>query len=196
MSDTPPQSVHPLTRAAWRAWLAQHHADATGVWLITYKKATGKPRVAYDEAVEEALCFGWIDSIGRRIDDERYQVRFTPRRKGSVWSAVNIAAVARLTEQGLMHPAGQHAFDTRRPDRVAVYSYEQPADAQLDEAQLALFRADDQAWAWFGAQPPSYRRAAVHWVVSAKRAETRERRLQQLIDDSAHQRRVPPLVRR
>jgi uncharacterized protein YdeI (YjbR/CyaY-like superfamily) len=179
-----------------RAWFEQHHAEAPELLVGYWKKHTGKAGISHTEAIEQALCFGWIDSVGRRVDDDRYQVRFTPRRKGSVWSAVNVAAVARLTEQGLMHPAGLRAFETRRPDRVAVYAYEQPADAELDEAQTALLRRNEPAWAWFSAQPPSYRRAAVHWVVSAKRAETRERRLQQLIDDSAHRRRVPPLVRR
>jgi uncharacterized protein YdeI (YjbR/CyaY-like superfamily) len=191
-----PDAVFFTTPGELRAWFEQHHADAPELLVGYWKKHTGRPGITHTEAIEQALCFGWIDSVGRRIDDDRYAVRFTPRRKGSVWSAVNIAAVARLTEQGLMHPAGQHAFDTRRPDRVAVYSYEQPADAALDEAQLALFRADEQAWAWFDAQPPSYRRAAVHWVVSAKRADTRERRLHQLITDSRVSRRVPPLVRR
>ena len=134
--------------------------------------------------------------VGRSLDDQRYQVRFTPRRKGSGWSAINIAKIAELTEAGLMHPAGLQAFETRKPDRVAVYSYEQPADAVLDEHQTARFQADDAAWRWFTAQSPSYRRAAVHWVVSAKRADTRERRLAQLVADSAGGRKVPPLAPR
>ena len=179
-----------------RAWFERHHAEAPELLVGYWKKHTGRTGISHTDAIEQALCFGWIDSIARRIDDDCYQVRFTPRRKGSVWSAINVAAVARLTEQGLMHPAGLRAFETRKPDRVAVYSYEQPADAELDEAQAARLRGDEPAWAWFSAQPPAYRRAAVHWVVSAKRAETKERRLQQLIDDSAHGRRVPPLVRR
>ena len=138
----------------------------------------------------------WIDSIGRRIDDERHQVRFTSRRECSVWSAVNVAKIAELTEAGLMHPAGERAFELRKPDRVAVYSYEQPADAVFDEEQTARFRADEAAWSWFSAQSPSYRRSAVHWVVSAKRADTRERRLAQLIADSSAGRKVPPLAPR
>ena len=123
-------------------------------------------------------------------------MRFTPRRKGSVWSAVNVAKIAELTAAGLMHPAGLAAFESRKPERVAVYSYEQPADAVLDEQQTARFQGEEAAWKWFSAQPASYRRAAVHWVVSAKREETRQRRLTQLITDSAAGRTVPPLTRR
>jgi uncharacterized protein YdeI (YjbR/CyaY-like superfamily) len=182
--------------AGLRAWFEQHHDREPELIVGYWKKGTGKPTVTHPQAIEQALCFGWIDSIGRRIDDERYQVRFTPRRKGSVWSAVNVAAVARLTEQGLMHPAGLRAFENRRPDRVATYSYEQPADAVLEPAQEERLRADPRAWEWFSAQSPSYRRAAVHWVTSAKRPETRERRLAQLIMDAAAGRRVPPLVQR
>jgi uncharacterized protein YdeI (YjbR/CyaY-like superfamily) len=179
-----------------RAWFEKHHDGEPELILGYWKKGTGKPTVTHPQAIEQALCFGWIDSIGRRIDEERYQVRFTPRRKGSVWSAVNVAAVARLTEQGLMHPAGLRAFEGRRPDRTATYSYEQPADAVLEPAQEARLKDDPPAWEWFSAQSPSYRRAAVHWVTSAKRPETRERRLSQLIADSAAGRRVPPLVQR
>ena len=182
--------------AELRAWFLEHHADAPELLVGYYKKHTGKPTVQHTEAIEQALCFGWIDSIGRRIDDERYQVRFTPRRKGSVWSAVNVAKVAELTSAGLMHPAGLQAFESRKAERVAVYSYEQPADAVLDDQQTELFRSEEAAWQWFSAQPASYRRAAVHWVVSAKREETRQRRLAQLITDSQAGRTVPPLTRR
>ena len=182
--------------AELRAWFQAHHADAPELLVGYYKKHTGKPTVRHTEAIDQALCFGWIDSVGRRIDDGRYQVRFTPRRKGSVWSAVNVAKIAELTAAGLMHPAGTQAFETRKPERVAVYSYEQPADAVLDEAQTARFESEEAAWQWFSAQSASYRRAAVHWVVSAKREDTRERRLTQLITDSASGRTVPPLTRR
>jgi uncharacterized protein YdeI (YjbR/CyaY-like superfamily) len=182
--------------AELRAWFLEHHADAPELLVGYYKKHTGKATVQHTEAIEQALCFGWIDSIGRRLDDERYQVRFTPRRKGSVWSAVNVAKIAELTAAGHMHPAGLHAFETRKPERVAVYSYEQPVDAVFDDQQTARFQGEEAAWQWFSAQPASYRRAAVHWVVSAKREDTRERRLTQLITDSAAGRTVPPLTRR
>ena len=184
------------TAAELRAWFEQHHADAPELFVGYWKKHTGKQGVSHPEAIEQALCFGWIDSIGRRIDEDRHQVRFTPRRRGSVWSAINIAKVAELTAAGLMHPAGLAAFEGRTPDQVAVYSYEQPADVQLDADQSARLEAVPAAWEWFNAQPAGYRRAAVHWVVSAKRADTRERRLAQLIADSAAGRTVPPLVRR
>ncbi|BCJ51320.1 hypothetical protein Asp14428_27950 [Actinoplanes sp. NBRC 14428] len=184
------------SEAELRAWFEQHHADAPELFVGYYKKHTGRPSVKHTEAIAQALCFGWIDSIGRRIDEDRYQVRFTPRRRGSVWSTVNIAKIAELTAAGLMHPAGLEAFENRKPDKIAPYSYEQPADAVLDDEQTARFRSEEKAWAWFTAQPPSYRRAAIHWVVSAKRAETRERRFAQLVADSAAGRTVPPLTRR
>lgn len=184
------------TAADLRKWFEQHHASAPELFVGYWKKGTGRTGVSHPEAIEQALCFGWIDSISRTIDAERYQVRFTPRRRGSVWSAINIAKIAELTERGLMRPAGLRAFEERKPGRTAVYSYEQPAGAELDEEQTARLRADPRAWEWFSAQTPSYRRSAVHWVVSAKRADTRERRLAQLISDSAAGRKVPPLVPR
>ncbi|GAA2464403.1 YdeI/OmpD-associated family protein [Winogradskya humida] len=182
--------------AELRAWFETHHADAPELLVGYYKKHVGKPGIKHTDAIDQALCFGWIDSIAHRIDEDRYQVRFTPRRKGSVWSTVNIAKITELTAAGLMHPAGTRAFETRKPDKPAAYSYEQPADAELDAAQLARLQATEAAWAWFSAQPASYRRAAVHWVTSAKRSETRDRRLTQLITDSAASRTVPPLTRR
>ncbi|MEV6599216.1 YdeI/OmpD-associated family protein [Actinoplanes sp. NPDC051346] len=184
------------SEAELRAWFTRHHEDEPELLVGYYKKHTGKATVTHTEAIAQALCFGWIDSIGRRIDEDRYQVRFTPRRGGSVWSAVNVATVARLTEAGLMHPAGLRAFEGRRPDKVATYSYEQPADAVLDDPQEERFRSEEAAWRWFCSRPESYRRAAIHWVVSAKREDTRERRLSQLITDSAAARTVPPLTRR
>jgi uncharacterized protein YdeI (YjbR/CyaY-like superfamily) len=184
------------TPADLRAWFDEHHEEAPELLVGYYKKGAGKQGVKHSEAIEQALCFGWIDSIGRRIDDERYQVRFTPRRRGSVWSAVNLAKVAELTERGLMRPAGVLAYEQRRPDRVAVYSYEQPEGVELDEEQTARLKATPAAWEWFSAQASSYRKAAAHWVTSAKRADTRERRLVQLIADSAAGHPVPPLIRR
>src|SRR3954447_22819762 len=118
------------TVAELREWFERNHETEPELQLGYYKKAAGKPTVKHSEAVDQALCFGWIDSVGRRIDDQRYQVRFTPRRKGSVWSTINVAKIAELTERGLMHPAGVRAFAERTRDRVAVYSYEQPEDAR------------------------------------------------------------------
>lgn len=184
------------TAAELRAWFTAQHETASELFVGYWKKGTGQSTVSHPEAIEQALCFGWIDSVARRIDEQRYQVRFTPRRKGSVWSAVNIAKIAELTERGLMHPAGLRAFAGRRTDRVAVYPYEQPDGAVLDDEQTARLRADPAAWEWFAQQSESYRKAAAHWVVSAKRADTRERRLAQLVADSAAGRKVPPLIPR
>jgi uncharacterized protein YdeI (YjbR/CyaY-like superfamily) len=179
-----------------RAWFDEHHETEPELLVGYHKKAAKKPTVKHSQAIDQALCYGWIDSVGRRIDDERWQVRFTPRRTGSVWSKVNIDKVAELTAQGLMRPAGVQAYEQRRPDRVAVYSYEQPEGAELDAGQLERVRAVPEAWAWFDRQSASYKKAAAHWVTSAKRADTRERRLTQLITDSADGNPVPPLRRR
>jgi uncharacterized protein YdeI (YjbR/CyaY-like superfamily) len=179
-----------------RDWFTRHHEDTAELLVGYHKRGTGRPSVTWSESVDQALCFGWIDGVRRRVDDERYTVRFTPRKAGSVWSAVNIAKVADLTSQGLMTPAGVRAFAARRSDRSEIYAYEQRRDAALDADQSAVFRADTAAWDWFSVQPPSYRRAAAYWVTSAKRPETSERRLRQLIADSRAGRTIPPLTRR
>jgi uncharacterized protein YdeI (YjbR/CyaY-like superfamily) len=180
--------------AEFRAWLEQHHETETEVWVGYYKKATGKQTMTWSEAVDEALCFGWIDGKLQRIDDERHRQRFTPRRPTSNWSAINIAKVAELRAQGRMTPAGEAAFAARRDDRSAVYSYERRHEAAFDTDQEATFRANDAAWAWFGDQSVSYRQLATFWVVSAKRPETRARRLASLIECSAGGQRVPALM--
>jgi uncharacterized protein YdeI (YjbR/CyaY-like superfamily) len=183
------------TPQAFRAWLEQHHDSASEVWVGYFRKATGKPSMTWAESVDEALCFGWIDGVRRRIDDERYTIRFTPRRKGSVWSVVNVGRVAELRKQGRMRPAGLKAFAARREDRSGIYSYEQRASATFDPAFERRFRANEKAWAHFDARPASYRQAAIRWVMSAKKEETRERRLATLIEDSAAGRTVRPLTR-
>ena len=179
------------TTTAFRAWLEEHHETAPEVWVGYHKKATGKPSMTWAQAVEEALCFGWIDGKLQRIDDQRHRQRFTPRRPGSNWSAINIAKVAELRAAGRMTPAGEAAFAARREDRSAVYSYERRYDAAFEPEQEAAFRENAAAWEWFGSQPPSYRAMATFWVVSAKRPETRARRLASLIECSAEGRRVP-----
>jgi uncharacterized protein YdeI (YjbR/CyaY-like superfamily) len=182
------------TPAEFRAWLEKHHETESEVWVGYYKKASGKPSMTWSEAVDEALCFGWIDGKLQRIDDERHRQRFTPRRPQSNWSAINIAKVADLRDEGRMTPAGETAFAARREDRSAVYSYERRHEAAFDAEQEATFRGNEAAWAWFGDQSPSYRRTATFWVVSAKRPETRAKRLATLIECSAEGRRVPPLA--
>jgi uncharacterized protein YdeI (YjbR/CyaY-like superfamily) len=179
----------------FRAWLEQHHDSEPEVWVGYYKKGSGKPSMTWPESVDEALCFGWIDGIRKRVDAERYMIRFTPRRARSIWSAVNIARVAVLTEEGRMRSAGIRAFEARREDRSGIYSYEQRDRAKLDPAFEKRFRAKKRAWASFEAMPKSYRQAAIRWVMTAKKEQTRERRLATLIESSAAGRTVPPLTR-
>lgn len=183
------------TPAELRAWLERHHADRDELWVGLCKKGSGRPSVTWPEVVDEALCFGWIDGVRRSLGPDTYVNRLTPRRPRSNWSAINIKRVGELIEEGRMTPAGMAAFEARTDDRSAVYSYELRRSATLEPEQEARFRAVPDAWEWFQARPPSYRRAALHWVVSAKRRETRERRLQTLIEDSAAGRTVKPLTR-
>ena len=175
-----------------REWFDANHETADELWLGYWKKATRRPSVTWSQAVDEALCVGWIDGVLQRIDETCHAQRFTPRRKGSIWSAVNVAKVEILTEQGRMRPAGLRAFDARTPERTAVYSHER-AVMPLTHAELARFRAEPAAWADWEGRPPSYRRGATHWVTSAKQAATRERRLTQLIEDSKAGQVVRPL---
>jgi uncharacterized protein YdeI (YjbR/CyaY-like superfamily) len=162
--------------AALRRWLEVHHDTATEAWFGYYRRDVDKASVTYPEAVDQALCFGWIDGITYRIDDEVTANRFTPRRKGSYWSAVNIAKVERLIAEGRMAPAGLRAFEARDASAAARYSYEnRPAD--LPGTMLASLRSNPSAVAYWESQTPSYRRGATFWVTSAKREATRERRL-------------------
>jgi uncharacterized protein YdeI (YjbR/CyaY-like superfamily) len=183
------------TQAAFREWLEQNHERESEVLVGFHKKGSGKPSITWPEAVEEALCFGWIDGVRRSVDDESYVNRFTPRRPGSTWSAVNIAKAKALIAGGRMTPAGARVFERGADERAAKSSYEQRHGSSLTDAQKREFRKSRSAWAWFQAQPPSYQRAAAYWVVSAKRDETKQRRLATLIKDSAAGRRVPPLAR-
>ena len=186
MSPTPtPRDVRYLTSPAeLRDWFDANHETADELWLGYHRKATGLPTVTWSEAVDEALCVGWIDSVRYRIDETRSAQRFTPRRKGSNWSAINVAKIATLTEQGRMRPAGLAAFAARTPEKTAVYAYERDAAAFTDQ-ETAAFQADTAAWADWERRPPGYRKSATYWVTSAKRPETRERRLGALIADSA-----------
>jgi len=164
------------------------------LWVGYWKKASGHPTVTWPEAVLEALCVGWIDGVRYSVDAERSRQRFTPRRKGSNWSAVNVRNVEMLTAAGRMRPAGHAAFDRRNEARTAVYSYEQRHEARLTDAEEARFRANQEAWSWFVDRPKSYRTAATWWVASPKRVETRERRLASLILESAAGRTVKALT--
>jgi len=172
----------------FRAWLEKNHDSAKELLVGFWKRDSGKPSITWPESVDEALCFGWIDGIRRRIDDESYTIRFTPRAVKSKWSAVNIKRVAELTELGRMKPAGLAAFEKRDP-KSEGYSYER-REATLDAAMEKRFRANKAAWTFWEAQPPYYRRTLSWWVISAKREETREKRLEQLIAASAEGRRI------
>jgi uncharacterized protein YdeI (YjbR/CyaY-like superfamily) len=179
----------------WRRWLEKNHARATELWVSFHKKGSGTPSITWPESVDEALCFGWIDGIRKSIDEHRYRIRFTPRKKGSNWSRVNIARVAALTKEGRMHPAGLAAFEARVPEKSGVYSFEQREAATLGPEFERRFRANPKAWAFFASQPPYYRRTATFWVMSAKQETTRARRLATLIADSAAGRRIGPMRR-
>ena len=181
------------TAADFRAWLQKHHATATEAWIGYYRKGVPKTSQTYAEAVDQALCFGWIDGVTYRVDDEVTTNRFTPRRKGSYWSAVNIGKVERLIEAGQMAEAGLRAFESREASAKARYSYEnRPVD--LPKPMLARLHADEKARAYWEGQTPSYRRAVAFWVTSAKKEATRERRLDKLIADSAAGRPVSAML--
>jgi len=171
--------------AELRDWFAANHESAEELWLGYHKKATGRPTVSWSDAVDEALCVGWIDSVRYSIDAERSRQRFTPRRKGSNWSSINIAKVAQLTAEGRMRPAGLAAFEQRSEAKSGVYSYENRHIAAFSEAEEAAFQADSAAWPWFESRPQSFRTHATWWVVSAKRDETRRRRFAELVAESA-----------
>jgi uncharacterized protein YdeI (YjbR/CyaY-like superfamily) len=179
---------------AWRAWLAEHHATEREVEVGFYRKATGRQTMTWSQAVDEALCFGWIDSVMHPIDEVSYRQRFTPRKPRSTWSRINIAKVEALTAEGRMAPAGMAAFEARSEANSGIYSFEQAERPdRLPPEYDARLRENAAAAADFDARPPSFRRAAVHWVISAKREETRQRRLAQLIERAAEGRPPPPL---
>jgi uncharacterized protein YdeI (YjbR/CyaY-like superfamily) len=180
------------TPAELRAWLEEHHATGSELWVGLYKKASGRPSLTWSEIVDEVLCFGWIDGKVQRIDEHRYRQRLSPRRRNSNWSAINIAKVAELRAQGRMTPAGEAAFAARRKEPPGTLTYERRHEAAFDARQEATFRANAPAWEWFAAQSRAYRSQATYWVVSAKRPETRARRLARLIECSSERRRVPP----
>lgn len=169
---------------AFRQWLRANHAKATEVWVGYHKKATGRPSLTWSQAVDEALCYGWIDGIVKSLSSETHMQRFTPRRRTSIWSDINIAKVAALTAAGRMRAAGLKAFAARDEKRSGIYAFERKAAALSDE-ELAAFRKKAKAWKFWEAQPAGYRRTAMHWVASAKRAETRTKRFATLLADSA-----------
>lgn len=177
------------TPEAFRAWLEKHHATEKELLVGYYKKDSGKKSITWPESVDEALCYGWIDGVRRSIDEISYTIRFTPRNVKSKWSAVNIKRVAELTKLGRMKPEGLAVFEKRAASQAEGYSYERK-DGQFDPAMEKRFRANHQAWTFWEAQPPYYRRTLTHWVTSAKKEETRETRLEKLIAASAAGHRI------
>jgi uncharacterized protein YdeI (YjbR/CyaY-like superfamily) len=181
--------------STWRAWLEEHHAETGELWVGLYKRESGRPSITWPEAVDGALCFGWIDGVRKNVDAISYMIRFTPRKPRSVWSAVNVRRATELSSTGLMHPAGLAAFQKRQGNRSGIYSYEQRKSAKLPAAYERRFRAQKTAWKFFQAQAPWYQRTCSFWVITAKKEETRLKRLATLIRDSEHKRTVPPLTR-
>ncbi len=177
------------TAADFRHWLEINHTTAPELWVGFYKVNSGKPSLTWPQSVDEALCFGWIDGLRKGIDDTSYKIRFTARRTRSVWSAVNIRRVEELTRLSLMHPAGLRAFAARVEIRSGIYSYEQ-RPTELPEPYDTILKANSQAWDFFAAQPPSYRKTISWWILSAKTEPTRLKRLQKLIEESAGGRRL------
>ncbi|MFK8004287.1 MAG: YdeI family protein [Polyangiales bacterium] len=179
------------TPADFRAWLEEHHATTEHLWVGYYKKATKKPSVTWEDTVDEALCYGWIDGIRKSRDDESYMIRFTRRKPKSVWSQRNIDLIERLTAEGRMKPEGLAAFAFKdvHPDS----GYATKLDASLPAPMIARFKETAGAWEFYEKQPPGYRKQSARWVLSAKREETRARRLATLIDDSGNQLRIKQL---
>jgi uncharacterized protein YdeI (YjbR/CyaY-like superfamily) len=176
-------------QASFRRWLEKNHTTAGELLVGYYRKDCGKPTITWQESVDEALCFGWIDGIRRSIDESSYSIRFTPRQRRSIWSAVNVKRANELSELGLMQPAGLEAFGRRDAKKTEIYAYEQK-NAAFDAQQERVFKANRAAWKFFQAQPAGYRRLAAWYVLSAKREETRAKRLATLISDSEAGQRI------
>ena len=181
--------------AELRQWFEQNHERETELIVGLYKKGTDKPSITWEELVDQALCFGWIDGVSKRIDNERWQIRVTPRKPNSVWSKKNIASFERLTQLGLMQPAGLKAFSQRKEDKSGIYSFEQ-GEVKLDEAEEQQLQSNPKAWEFFQKQPPSYKKSVIWWIISAKKPETRVKRLATLIEDSENGRTVRQFTRR
>lgn len=193
---TAPEPRFFATPEEFRAWLMEHHESARELLVGFYKKASGRPSITWPESVDQALCFGWIDGIRKSHGPDAYTIRFTPRKRGSIWSNVNIARAKALVRIGQMQPAGRRAFAAREANKSGIYLFEQRTAPKLSADEAKRFRANKEAWTFFEAQPPGYRRLATWWVISAKRPETRARRLATLIADSASAQRIGPMRRR
>lgn len=182
------------TPAAWRRWLEKNHEKRAELWVGFYKTKSGKPSITWPQSVDEALCFGWIDGLRQGTGEDSYRIRFTPRKATSIWSKVNIARVEALEAEGRMTDAGRAAFARRKDSRSGVYGHERDKPAELPPEWRARFEKKKRAWSFFQSQPPGYQRIAIHWVMVAKREETRSRRFDQLLADSLAQRRIGVLT--
>jgi uncharacterized protein YdeI (YjbR/CyaY-like superfamily) len=190
----PPKPTFFPTPAEFRAWLEAHHDKLREQFVGFHKKASEKPSITWLESVEVALCFGWIDGVRKSIDETSYMIRFTPRKPTSTWSSINIKLVQELTKKGLMHPAGLKAFAARSAKKSGIYAYEQRKGAQLTAQQEKRFRANKTAWEFFRSKAPWYQRVCTYWVISAKREETKLKRLSLLIEHSQNRRTLPQLT--
>lgn len=189
----PTRVKHFESPGEFRKWLEAHHAKRDELWVGFWKKWTGRPSLTWQESVDEALCFGWIDGIRKRINEESYTIRFTPRRIDSIWSHRNVNRYLQLETEGRIEPPGAHAFNQRTAEKTGMYSFEQEEGVSLSKEYLQRLKSDAQAWADWNERPPGYRKQVAHWVMSAKRESTRERRLTALIEDCAAGRKVKPL---
>ncbi len=194
MNEPDPDPIFFETPADFGAWLAANHRSVDVQWVGFWKVATGKPSIRWEESVEQALRFGWIDGLRRSIDDEAYMIRFTPRRPDSHWSRKNVERYRRLEAEGRIEAAGRAAWEAKDPKKVGRASYERE-EAEFSDELRAMLDADPDAAAWFDDQAPGYRKTATWWVMSAKREETRERRMKQLVTDSAAGLKIGPLRR-
>jgi uncharacterized protein YdeI (YjbR/CyaY-like superfamily) len=190
----PPKPTFFPTPVDFRAWLETHHDKLSEQLVGFHKKDSGKPSVTWPESVQVALCFGWIDGVRKNLDETSYTIRFTPRKPTSTWSSININLVRKLTKQGLMHPAGLKAFAARSEKKSGIYAYEQRKPARFTRDQEKQFRANKSAWEFFRSQAPWYQRVCTYRVITAKKEETRLKRLSELIAHSRNQRRMPQLI--
>src|SRR5713101_2255210 len=190
----PPKPTFFPTPSDFRAWFESHHDKFQELFVGFHKKSSGKPSITWPESVDAALCFGWIDGVRKSIDDTSYTIRFTPRRPTSTWSAINIKRVQQLKKMGLMHAAGLKAFASRSAKKSAIYSYEQRKNPKFTREQEKQFRANKTAWEFFRSQAPWYQRVTTYWVISAKREETKIKRLSLLIENSQNQRSLRQLT--
>ena len=180
--------------AAFRSWLEAHHSSESELVVKLYKVHAKEKGLTYTQALDEALCFGWIDGVRRGGDDDSFNIRFTPRKPKSTWSAVNIKKVEELEAAGRMHESGLAAFRRRSAERSGIYAYEN-RQTELDPAYEKKLRSNKKAWEFFQAQAPWYRRTSIYWVMSAKKEETREKRLGTLAEYSAKRKPIPQLDR-